>query len=249
MTIEFVCPGCQRRLTVPLTFAGKQASCPECGRVAEVPVPMPGSAEAEIVAEVVPPENVVTTPMARPEQKVEPPAGKWLLRTPEGLSYGPVSRAELEEWVRQGRVTSDCDVRCESESLWQSADKVFPALSPWTPGGKPPTPVNPAKSLATPPANSSIAADQAAELAKKAPDRGILILTLGIVGLVVQCPVFSIMAWVMGTADVQEMRAGRMDLDGLASTQWGRILGMLVSLVWLGLAVMGTAWALYLATL
>lgn len=261
MTIEFVCPSCQRRLTVPATFAGKNASCPACGHVSTVVATTP--VEEAIVAEVVPAEHVV-----------KPVEANWLLRTPDGVSYGPVSRAELEEWVRQGRVTSDCDVRGESDSQWQAADTIFPALAPWTPGSQAAapssggggsrirrSPLYPAagavsarrptmsSSPAVKSSDSTSGGDKTTELGTLAPDRGILILTLGLVGLIVQCPVFSVMAWVMGTADVQEMRAGRMDLDGLNLTQWGRRLGIIVSVLWLGLTVLGTAWAMYMATL
>jgi len=293
MTIEFVCPSCGRRLTVPATFAGKKASCPECGSVAEVP--SQSLAIDAAVLDIVPGDVVRNSTAASgheptvgpilapsgPASRAEPvssftPQGpaNWFLRTPERLCYGPVSHTELTEWVRQGRVTADCELRGEAESSWQPADRIFPALAPWTPGQQPsaqpavgggppgsrratypPARSSEARRGSSPPSPGAKAGDasggteQASDLATKVPDRGILILTLGIVGVIVQCPVFSIMAWVMGTADVQEMRAGRMDLNGLTSTQWGRILGLIVSVLWLGLAVLGTAWCLYIATI
>ena len=37
MPIEFECPGCRNRLRVPDEHAGKQARCPECSFVSQVP--------------------------------------------------------------------------------------------------------------------------------------------------------------------------------------------------------------------
>ena len=57
------------------------------------------------------------------------------------------------------------------------------------------------------------------------PDRGALILTLGILGLVV-CGILCIFAWAMGANDLREMRAGRMDSTGYGLTQAGMVLGI-----------------------
>jgi hypothetical protein len=59
-----------------------------------------------------------------------------------------------------------------------------------------------------------------------APHRGTLILVLGILGLVV-CGLLAPIAWVMGNTDLQEIRAGRMDPEGEATTNAGRICGMI----------------------
>ena len=84
------------------------------------------------------------------------------------------------------------------------------------------------------------------------PHRGAVILTLGIMSLVL-FPFTTLfcgpIAWSMGSSDLAEMRAGRMDPDGEGIVQAGRILGMialgLLALVTLfycglfGIAVMG----------
>ena len=41
------------------------------------------------------------------------------------------------------------------------------------------------------------------------------------------CPIFSVMAWSMGTTDIRQMRTGLMDNSGLSMTQAGQILGMI----------------------
>ena len=68
------------------------------------------------------------------------------------------------------------------------------------------------------------------------PHRGVLILVLGILGLVF-CPIIGIFAWVMGSGDLNEMDAGRMDPEGKTLTQAGKICGIIaVVLMLLGFA-------------
>jgi hypothetical protein len=58
------------------------------------------------------------------------------------------------------------------------------------------------------------------------PHRGGLILALGILGLVC-CFICGIIAWVMGSSDLREIAAGRMDPSGQGLTQAGKICGMI----------------------
>jgi hypothetical protein len=58
------------------------------------------------------------------------------------------------------------------------------------------------------------------------PHRGGLILALGILGLVC-CFICGIIAWVMGSNDLKEMAAGRMNPTGQGLTQAGKICGMI----------------------
>ena len=58
------------------------------------------------------------------------------------------------------------------------------------------------------------------------PHRGGLILALGILGLVC-CFICGIIAWVMGSNDLKEMAARRMDTSGQGLTQAGKICGMI----------------------
>ena len=57
------------------------------------------------------------------------------------------------------------------------------------------------------------------------PHRGTLILVFGILGIIV-CGIFAPIAWIMGNADISEIRAGTMDPSGEQLTNIGRILGM-----------------------
>src|SRR5262245_47208307 len=67
-----------------------------------------------------------------------------------------------------------------------------------------------------------------------APHRGTMILVFGILGLVC-CGIFAILAALMGTNDLKEMAAGRMDRSGEGMTRVGQILGF----VGIGLWVLG----------
>jgi hypothetical protein len=57
------------------------------------------------------------------------------------------------------------------------------------------------------------------------------VLVLALLGIAIGCPVFSFIAWAMGSIDLREMRAGRMDPSGESLTQVGHVLGMIVSLL------------------
>ena len=66
-----------------------------------------------------------------------------------------------------------------------------------------------------------------------------MILVFGILGWVFTCPIFSVMAWVMGASDLREMRSGRMDTRGMGVTQAGHILGLIYTLLWIIVLVIG----------
>ena len=65
------------------------------------------------------------------------------------------------------------------------------------------------------------------------PHRGPLILVLGLMGLLIQCPIFPLMSWVMGSNDLREMEAGRMDPAGRDLTRAGMVIGMVLSILWI----------------
>jgi predicted Zn finger-like uncharacterized protein len=67
------------------------------------------------------------------------------------------------------------------------------------------------------------------------PHRGGAVVTMGVMGLVLTVfpvvplagLVLGIIAWVMGTTDLAEMRAGRMDPEGQSQTSAGRVCGII----------------------
>ncbi len=243
MSVLTICPGCQAKLSVPNEHIGQSARCPLCETVhivansAELAPDQPTTAASPDEA------NADSPAVALDAEVIEhrPAAvdnSRWYLRTPEGQMFGPRSTFEIHQWVAAGRVTSDCDLRRDQDEQWQPVDFYYPVLS-WTTAQ-----VHVAQSAIrrTPEyhSNSSSTASQQSAYPPAAyvsPHRARLILTLGIVGFPLFCPVFSVMAWVMGTNDLNEIQHGRMDSRGLELTHAGRILGMVYTIVWIPLAV------------
>lgn len=62
------------------------------------------------------------------------------------------------------------------------------------------------------------------------PHRGTLVLVLGILSLIV-CQPLGIAAWVMGNGDLAAMNAGTMDPTGRSTTEAGRILGIIATVL------------------
>jgi hypothetical protein len=71
------------------------------------------------------------------------------------------------------------------------------------------------------------------------PQRGGVILALGIVGIVV-CFICGIIAWVMGQKDLKEMREGLRDPSGMQITKAGWICGIVGTV----LGILGFLWFL-----
>ena len=69
------------------------------------------------------------------------------------------------------------------------------------------------------------------------PHRGGMILAFGLLGWFV-CPIFSLLAMIMGGDDLKEMAAGRMDPEGEGMTQAGRIVGI-INCVIVALMILG----------
>lgn len=67
--------------------------------------------------------------------------------------------------------------------------------------------------------------------------RGALILVFGILAFFV-CPIFGIVAWVMGNGDLQKMAAGAMDPEGEGLTKAGKICGMIATILWIASTVL-----------
>lgn len=62
------------------------------------------------------------------------------------------------------------------------------------------------------------------------PHRGSAVLTLGILGLAV-CFILGIIAWIMASQDLDEMRLGQMDPTGEGMTKAGKICGMIATII------------------
>jgi hypothetical protein len=144
----------------------------------------------------------------------------------------------MDQWVSQGRVSDDCRLLRESEGLWQDAAAAYPVLRPKprvAPAVKP--------AFDNPVAGTVYAAASPANPAAPArivnPHRGGLILALGILSWALGCPIFGIMAWVMGSNDLRDMQRGAMDAGGMSLTQAGQVIGMIHAFLTLAALVLG----------
>jgi GYF domain 2 len=209
MAIETICKGCARKLRVDDEFAGRKARCPHCKTIYTVPAAGAGFGDAF--------------------QSEESTSDNWLLRTKDGTVYGPVSKSELEGWVREGRLDADSQIRRESEEDWRQAAALYPSLMPAATSSANPFAGEPTLSTgATNPYVTPRAAGR--PMLGFRPHRGGLILTLSILGFAC-CQLFSVAAWVMGHADLKEINAGRMDPAGRGLTQAGMIIGIIGTVI------------------
>lgn len=183
------CPHCQTPLDIGDVEKDRNVRCGECGTIFSPHASMPTAASRRV---------------ERPQE--------WRMRTPEGQVFGPVSRAELETWVAEGRVSRDCQLG-DSGGNWVAAGQIYPELQ--------------ASADAAPPVAPSAYSASAPQSTVVRPHRGVLILILAVTGWVTCFPLFSIAAWVLGTHDLHEMRAGKLDRAGLGSTYAGQVLGMI----------------------
>jgi hypothetical protein len=166
------------------------------------------------------------------------------MQTPEGQTYGPVPREMLDQWVSEGRVSDDCRLLRNAGGEWLGAAEIYPVLRPM-PRSVVPQPVfdNP---VAGTPEAPPLPAEPISEMRIVNPHRGGLVLALGIVSWAIGCPIFGIMAWIMGSNDLQDMERGAMDNRGAGLTQAGQIIGMIHSVLALVVLVVGLFTALIL---
>lgn len=219
--IEMTCPGCQQPLTMADEFAGQQVRCPLC-------------------------KSLLTVPEAAATVEANRPDDRWRLRTPDGQTYGPVSRANMETWVIEGRVSDDCQLCSDEDEIWRCAAEVYPVLRP-TPVATPDA-VWPAT---TEPIQGSLLTSGTVPYRGHVVNahRGGIILALGILSWAIGCPPFGVMAWIMGSNDLDEMRQGTMDLQGQSFTAAGRLIGMLHTILAIILLIVGLLAALILRML
>ena len=151
---------------------------------------------------------------------------RWHMQGPDGGQYGPVTRADLDQWVRDGRVNAQCQLLQEGWTTWQPAAQVYPQLS----GGSS-SRNSSLNNAANPYANPTLSGAAGYSAATGGnygyvkPHRGNLILILGILSIVF-CQFVGIPAWLMGSQDLKEMKAGLMDPSGEGMTQAGRVCGI-----------------------
>ena len=153
-----------------------------------------------------------------------------------GQQSGPVGIDTLREWFSEGRLGGEDLVWCEGMAQWQQA-MTLPQLqaSPAAdvPAVPPPIPSTAGSVSASSPLDAltmAVASESPSRInslrSRRLPHRGTMILVFGILSWVF-CFIFGIMAWSMGSKDLAEMAAGRMDRSGESITRAGKVLGMI----------------------
>lgn len=215
MPIETLCQGCGKRLRVADEHAGKLAKCPQCQAVYTVPQSAVAAAWGAGTAS-------------------DSPLGvgdRWHLKTPDGLTFGPVARAELDRWLAEGRITPHSQILHEGDGHWAWAAQIYPHLqaataanSPFKPGAMPPgmpaggiNPYAPSTGAASPYPYGSYSP-------YREQHRGGAVLTLAIVGLLL-CQFLAIAAVIMALVDLGKMKRGVMDPAGKGQTIAGLVIG------------------------
>jgi hypothetical protein len=226
VAIESICTECGKQLRVGDEYAGQRARCPSCGNIYTVPRDDGAPSESDS-------PDQAPLPTDTNGDHVPGEVDRWFMQTPEGRVYGPVSRSQLDQWVREGRVDEDCQLRLGEQSPWQWASQVYgilgyaaaPEVGPGNPfaGGQ----------MVRPDEGPGRRATQQTGYVQ--PHRGGLVLALGILAWAISCPILGIAAWWLGNEDLRTMAQGRMDSSGRGVTQAGRVLGMINSLLWIAL--------------
>jgi len=221
MPIETTCQTCGKQLRVGDEHVGKLARCPACQTIYTVP-----SSSLPTALPTVPPAQPLIPELKSAIGTLE--MDRWHLRTPEGMTFGPVSKAVLDQWQREGRIVRGAHLIQDGNSQWISAAAIYPHLAA-APVGNPfadfPTPTPNAD--APPPSGAYWSNANARYLE---PHRGGLILTLGIVGFFF-CAIIGLIAIVLGATDLQKMAQGRMDPSGRGLTIAGLVMGSIQMLM------------------
>lgn len=128
--MKVACPQCDKHLRCPSDLVGKKVQCPRCKtkfRVQNTPEEQPASAEANAAASVKSPEQ---TPPKKEKPKPVAEVEEWFLLTDDAKQYGPMARAKIDAWHREGRVQRDCQIFRRGWAQWKWADEVYPDLAP-----------------------------------------------------------------------------------------------------------------------
>jgi hypothetical protein len=236
MAIQTVCGGCGKTLSVADEHAGKRARCPACGHIYTVAATFAQpSKEATMptgygMEERVSPESVEAGSM--------PPdaSDQYWMRTADGAVYGPTDRNNLSRWFREGRVGAGYQIRRGSSGLWQDAAFFAHEIPTESPRQPAPTVSPSGNPYAVQPAASAMGSPGAALHPYPKPDRGVIVLVMGILSFVI-CGVFAIVAVIMGRSALNDINAGLANPNDKPLVQIGFWMGVVnLILHFLGIA-------------
>jgi phage FluMu protein Com len=222
MAIETKCDGCGKLLSVGDEHAGRRARCPACGQIYTIPSPnsappdlptppTPQSSSNQLFAET----TAGAIPNPPSSQQSAENADQFWMRSTEGSDYGPVDRVTLNRWFNEGRVGPGYMIRQSETGDWQVAESFKPrAIQAGMPSSGNP--------YATATTGSVVPAY--GQMYPK-PDQSGLVLAFGILSWFI-CPIFGIVAWVMGSSGLRDIKLGLVDPANKGLMQAGYYLGM-----------------------
>jgi len=219
MPIDTLCQTCGKRLRVADEHAGKTARCPGCQTI--YTVPQPNAPQQPIVWQTAPAVGA-----GQPD--------RWHLKSTDGLTYGPVSKADLDQWMQQGRITAQAQVMSEADGRWVWAGQFYPQLGSFTTDT-----AAPASATINPYAPPGAAYGWTLS-GYREQHRGPVILALALVGIFF-CNIACIVAVVMAIIDLNKMAQGTMDKSGKGLTIAGLVVGALPLAIWLVVIVVMVA--------
>ena len=216
MAIQTTCTGCGKILAVGDEHAGKRARCPACGSIYTVP------AAATSPDQPSPPDSSLGG-LGSPDQPDES-SGFWMQST-AGQVFGPADRQTLNRWFSEGRVGAGYRIRVGLQGDWFDAALFHQAAS--APGGAVGTAAGSANPYAASPSSPwSGTATSAPSLHRyPKPDRGVLVLVMGILSFAI-CGVFGIAAVIMGRTALNDIQSGRANPKDKTMVQVGFWLGV-----------------------
>lgn len=255
MPIHTVCTGCGQSLTVGDEHAGKRARCPSCGQIYTVPL------SSTTAAPTMPPGQPASTPV--PAAASGAPTGdiwggtssaissspsvfgeatgstsQYWMRAADGSVYGPVDRANLDRWFKEGRVGVGYQIREGEQGSWQEASRFQPQASANHYASANPYTAAPNASPYAPPSSGSLHH-------YPKPDRGVLVLIMGILSWVI-CLFFGIVAVVVGRsalADIESGQANPNDKTLVKIGYWLGLISLILNVLMIGLFVLLAALA------
>ena len=144
--VNVACTNCGRHLRIPDIALGKKGRCPHCNKVCllrgvipvsnHVSIDTTSALHASDSAKNPATSEPVSIPRGTP---VSASVDQWYLHSHDGKQYGPVTKSELNGWVAQGLLTSECQLWRDGWSAWRPATKIYPELSQSSISPRPPS--------------------------------------------------------------------------------------------------------------
>lgn len=150
---------------------------------------------------------------------------QYWMKAGNGTEYGPVDGETLARWFAEGRVGPDYQIRIGPYGHWQPAAPFQAIVTGMS--NAPETGANP---YAVP---SSFTPGVAQSRVYPKSDQSGLVLAMGILSWIGSCPIFGIIAWVVGGQALTDINSGQADPSSRGVVQVGYYLGMINVILWI----------------